>query len=510
MDLSLLKAVWFARRAGRHRALSRKLRWVVLGLMIPMAGGFLVAGLALGSGLQSLDPTQAGRWVAGSALFLGILSGLWDGTYLLDVEPLRTFLPVPWELAVAELLLGLTTGFKAYVGSLALVFTLGLAWRHPGWGLQVLPLLLLGGVGWVCLERLVGALGRAFNRWIKYVALFVALGGLVSWVYGQAGLASVPAIPWALPAFPFLRGGWAFLPGPESWGGLLLGFIASAGILAVLTGVLVAWDLLRGASEPSGRPPRPWRFRRPWAGIAAQQWRQLWSSKLGVIRLFFPLMAVMWMKTPALLDLHSGSTWRVFSLGYFQCALSGAPLFNLFGFDRGGARTLSTLPVADGSWLAGKVAGTWAYQAGFTLLMALVLACLAPFPHALVMPALLFTQALFLIHAGVGAPLSIQLASPVDPGRLTPRSFHAARLVRIPAVFGPMMCLLLLWFLASRLGATWLLASQGLAVAVGLGVLAHGLSAAKAALASQREEMILLLEGHPPEAVFPGGGPLGF
>ena len=509
MDLNLLKAVWCARNAGRRNALSRKVRWLLGAFLVPMAGSFLLLGLVAGSGARAMDPALAGRLIAGLVLGLGVIGGLWDGTYTLDVEPLRPFLPDPWELARAELILGLTTGFKAYVGTLTLAFTLGLAWRHPGWSLQLLTLLLLGGLGWVCLERLVGALGRTFSRWFKYLALFAGLGLLLSWFFRSAGLAPSPALHWALPSLPILHCGGSLVHAPGSWGGLLLRFIAGTGILAALTGTLVGWDMLRGAYEPTGRPPRPWRFRRPWAGIATQQWRQLWSSKIGVIRLFFPLGALMWMKSPALLDLRSGSTWMVFSLGYFQCALSGAPLFNLFGFDRGGVRTFWTLPVQDGSWLAGKLVGTWAYQACFTLLMGLVLAFLSPLPGTLVLPVLLFTQALFLVHAGAGAPLAIQLASPLSARAWIPGSLHAARLVRIPAVLGPLAGLVLLWFWASRHGLPWLLASQGLAVAVGLGMLAHGFAQAKAAMEAHREELTLLLEGHPPEAVFPEGGPLG-
>ncbi len=474
-----------------------------------MAGSFLLLGLAAGSGANALDPALAGRWIAGLALGLGVLGGLWDGTYTLDIAPLRPFLPGPWDLTLAELILGLTTGFKAYVGTLTLAFTLGLGWRHPGWSLRLLPLLLLGGLGWVCLERLVGALGRAVNRWFKYVALFVGLGLLLSWVFRQAGLDSVPTLRWALPALPFLQRSGAFMHGPASWEMLFVLSITGTLLLGLLTGALVGWDLTRGTEVPSS-PPRPWRFQRPWAGIAVQQWRQLWSSKIGVIRLFFPLLALMWMKSPALLDLRSGSTWMVFSLGYFQCALSGAPLFNLFGFDRGGVRSFWTLPVEDGSWLAGKLVGIWAYQACFTLLMGLVLAFLAPVPPALVLPACLFTQALFLVHAGAGAPLAIQLASPLSARAWLPGSLHAARLVRIPAVLGPLAGLVLLWFWASRHGLPWLLASQGLAVAIGLGMLVHGFGQAKATLEAHREELTLLLEGHPPETVFPEGGPLGF
>lgn len=509
MDLSLLKATLSARHAGRRKALPRKTRWLLLGLLVPMAGSFLLLGLAVGSGAHNLDPASAGRGIAGLALFLGIIGGLWDGTYTLDFEPLRPFLPDPWELALAELFLGLTTGFKAYVGLLALAFILGLAWSHPFPAFGLLPLLALGGLGWVCLERLVGALGRAFNRWLKYLLLFVGLSLLLSWIFRSAGLAAPQSIPWAPPSAPFLRRGWSLGQGPRAWSKVFLLFTAGVLLLGALTRVVLGLDLIRGTSSSSGRRSRPWRFRRPWWGIAVQQWRQLWSSKIGVIRLFFPLLALMWMKSPALLDFHSGSTWMVFSLGYFQCGLSGAPLFNLFGFDRGGVRTLWTLPVEDGSWLAGKMAGTWAYQACFTLLMAMVLAWLSPLPRALVLPVLLFTQALFLVHAGAGAPLAIQLANPLNARAWIPGSLHVARLVRIPAVFGPLAGLVLLWFWASRHGLPWLLASQGLAVAFGLGMLAHGFGQAKAAMGAHREELTLLLEGHPPEAVFPEGGPLG-
>ena len=503
MDVSLLRAVLHMARNHRKGSTRRGLA-VFLGVSaLPMAALLFWLGYQFGDGLALANAALAGQAAAGLILFLGCFSGLSDGTCVLRFETLRPFQVPPFSAFQAEIMVGLLTPMKMYLGCLAALGGLGLAVNHPSllpWLLVFIPMALI----WLfCLERLVGVLGRLVGRNLKTLVLFGALVILFRLaVRDELG----PGGSWM--PLECLRGRIAFwLPTTQSivgWQGVLVGHGALSKLLLLpCLWTLVLLTLTFGALRKTFAghslaltqvSTHSASFKRPWVGVAMLHWRDLWHSKVGRLFIFVPLVALNGMMLPFVIEHRPGPTWIVAWIGWMQLIIGNGFLFDVFGLDRGGIRSFWTLPLEDLDLLVGKVVGLGCYQAALLLLLAGCLPFFAPLNRQDSLAALFFCGAIFFAHARSGLRFSIEHARFLDPEGLNPNEPNDLFFLQIGKAILPFALLVAIWVLARPFGPWALVLTMAFACCAALVHFVLGLPGLCACLSSQRDHLTATLE----------------
>jgi hypothetical protein len=512
MDVNALRAAWQADRSARLHSHGKGLTIALSLAAVPSLVGLAWAGHSWGRALMAEDPRNAGWALAILLGSLALLSGTWDGTCSLRFAAFRPFMVRPGSLFLAEMGVGLWTPVKRFLWASGAAFCMGMAWARPAltpWMLLILPALMLS---LLAMERMVGVLTRLFSRTFKTLLIFGALflgmrrllaflmaGGnlrhttvhhqLVSSPGDSSALARVLPTTWLVGAAQaVVRHRWP-----------LAGFLAFLGGLAGL--LLLAFWMLRpdllGMCSPASVGPfaSPWRFKHARIGVMRQQLHRIWSSKMGRLLLFLPIVALASLIDPLVFGFRPGSTWILAWAGFMLVPIGRKLACNLFGLDRGGARGFWTLPIEDRDLLVGKLTAVALYQGLIVTLLMLCLALASPLRPEEIPGGAFLCVSLCLFHLRIGLRRSLEEPFPLDPEALNPAELDDPTLTTLGRLLLPWLGLTTTWGLSIRMGPRIALASMLAASLFALWALFRSIPGAVQLLSEQREALTLRLEG---------------
>ena len=342
-------------------------------------------GLTLGRELVGENGSQMVPVLATThavlAFVFGTLGGLMSDPRFGD-EGFRVY-PVPGrQLLAAEMLNSFQELAPLLAAATFVGMGLGLSLVLPG-ATPVVWVIVLQGIVWTALlQQLVGSFKRAIGKratgsvLVVVPAAVIAFVGLLAWWRPrESWSAFVSALRFArdvLPSSFAYRGLAAFARGETSSGlALQLVLLASTALLfAAAATALVAERRLEGRVATSSRSaPDTFSFRSPVEGLGKLFLSQVWSGRDGKILVLMPaamtavfaaLRLIIPSRPPkddALAGLlASNPPWLTYFL-LFVVLSSNELLFNEFGLDRSGVRTLLLLPIATRDLVLGKLRG---------------------------------------------------------------------------------------------------------------------------------------------------------
>jgi hypothetical protein len=457
-------------------------------VMVPALVGAGFAGFFTG---QALHGTWAVYVIGGVfglvPLVLGVSAGaVVGGSRRLAWESYRAFPVRPLSLFVAEMVSGLGDPISLAFMAGGLAFGAGLLVSRPSQLLLFLPLLLMSLLWIACIELLVGSLGRALVRRLRWL---VACLGVLIWfsaamggtfardghrlrramdpetrarieAVGRSALVAFRALPGTQAAAGMAeatRGDWAGGVGRQAYP------LAFTLVLLGATYALLLRETAPGATSASTSAPasrsQGWTFRSPAAGIARLHWHLLIRSQIGRFGFLFPLFTVVLLRGPAR---HFGmGPWGIPAAFAYISLVSAHLHFNQFGLDGPGIKTLLLLPIPARSLLLGKLGGMALHQGLLVALLALMLALLMRPAPSLLAAGVFLSAAIFVAHSAAGHWVSVWQPRRLFLDKMKSGSMPlAAVIVHLgltlvnAAVFGGT------WTLVSLLAPRWLWVSQ--------------------------------------------------
>ena len=361
---------------------------------------------------------------------IGLTAAVLGGRRRLAWESYRIYPVRLGPLFFSEIVAGFGDPWALVYLTLGTAFGLGFATNRPALAPLCLLLFVMSLAWMACSELLVGSLGGALVKRLRW--LLVSLGGLL-WLAAIVGSQVAPTLRPQLDetgleqmaaVLRALATAWERLPSTQAAMGLAAaarGDLAGAAgrqaypfaFTAVLMGL--AYVLLARETEPArqanrlespGRAAGRWTFRHPTGGVARLHWDLLMRSHIGRFAFLFPLATVVVIK--ALFAANPGlATWGV-PAAFAYLALTGSALqFNQFGLDGPGIKGLLVLPIAGRALLLGKLWALAAHQALQMGTLVLLLAVLMRPSLSSLMAGLLVSASLFVLQAGVGHWISV-------------------------------------------------------------------------------------------------------
>ncbi|HEX6739433.1 MAG TPA: hypothetical protein VF310_14240 [Vicinamibacteria bacterium] len=452
-------------------------------------------------------------------LLVGITGAVFGGSRRLAWESYRIFPVRTGPLFAAELLAGLGDVWSLLYLAGGGAFALGLCLRRPLLSPLVLLLLVLSLAWMAATELLVGSLGAALVRRLRWVLMSL---GLLLWMASVLGAPAAEQLKGrrldeagrarALAVLSALARAWEWVPSTHAARGRARGAEGDiAGALARqayplgLTALLLGAAYLRlireteparqaGRLDAPARAQRGWTFRSPTEGVARLHWDLLTRSHLGRFLFLFPLITVVLLKGP-FAHMPGVATWGV-PMAFAYLSLSGANLqFNQFGLDGPGVKALLLLPITGRALLVGKAGALAAHQAIQAVTLVVLLAFLLDPAPALLVAGVLGAASLFVLQVGVGHWVSIWQPRrvPLDKMRNTNLPFTAA-LVQLGVTSVGVALLAPVWLVLLRLAPGLLVPAQAVILAVVVAVYLAALPGAGRFLEGRSEWLVQRLE----------------
>ncbi len=431
---------------GGRTALVVSLALVALVLALPGLFAFRL-GRELGEELRaSADAVALARWNGFQAVFtvgFALLGSLrWKPVF--DLERLGHHPLSAFDLLLAEIPAGLFEVFPLLGAGGIVLSYLGLASVMPEHWLA-LPLLVVQELaGLLALLFFAAAARRLLLRLLaRRAALALCLaGGIAVGVVGvgvgwlpHASATLLPGLVELLPGSLGCRGLLALRQGGVAAGGLALGLSSAMSAGALLVAALAQ----RGERSPrpdgpsrSRREAPPLRFRSPLGAVAALHLRQLLDSRSGRLHLALPALLSALLTGVVLLLRSAQETGGPLppELAAALAHIASAPVpawsleavvvlgselwMNQFGWDRGGARVLLQLPIADRDLLRGKLLGLARFQGMQALLALPPLLCLFPLTLQASLHAVAAGSIAFLVLATAGQLFSLRFPRGIE------------------------------------------------------------------------------------------------
>lgn len=422
---------------------------------LPLLGGGLIGGYALGGSLERPDfALLLGGLLTALAVIGGTVAGIAGGTKTLTWESYRSFPLRPRTLFVAELVAGLGDIWTLLLAALQTVLLVGVGVARPSLIPLLLVLLPTSILVQLLLQHLMGSLAAALAKRLRtglvVLGILAWMGSLVpSFLVprrsGRGGASpmspeqmetfktlgrGIRRVAEALPASQAAKGLSAALAG--AWGEALL-----LQVYPLMFATLLAWLAFRvlqreaqPAANPVGKPSRErlWSFASPAMGLGRLHWKSLIGSHFGKFALLIPLMTLVILKGP-FGHLKGQNLWAL-PAAFAYLSLTASQLqYNQFGLDGHGVKALLLLPVSARDLLLGKFLGL----AWLQLTQAGILVLLASFAFGLHPGALVASLALgccfFILQTAVGHWTSAWLP------RLVPRDKLKNNAMPMPVLF---------------------------------------------------------------------------
>jgi len=396
---------------------------------LPMLGGGLVGGYALGTKLN--EPGFAlilGGILTVLAVVGGVAAGISGGTKALTWESYRGFPLRPRTLFAAELVAGLGEIWTIILVSLQAALLVGVGVAHP----SLIPLLLLllpaSILAMLLMQHLMGSLAEAL---VKRLRAGLIVLGILAWLgsllpsfflpHGKAKGAEPSLSPEQLEMLKSLGRGIRrvaeFLPASQACKGLTAALNGAWGralllqVFPLLLVSLLAWIAFRilereaqpTASQSVGKhsPERLWSFASPAMGVGRLHWQSLIGSHFGKFALLIPLMTLVILKGP-FGHMKGQNLWAMPSAFAYLALTAGQLQHNQFGLDGHGVKALLLLPISARELLLGKFLGLAFLQ----LLQASLFVLLASFAYGLNVSTMVASLALgicfFALQTGLG------------------------------------------------------------------------------------------------------------
>lgn len=409
--------------------------WLFIGIgffiaVVPFVTGLSFVGYLLGESLQGEG--QVERNLSAITIFLtaltvfgGAFAGLGGASRQLPWEALQAYPVSARALFVAELVAG-STEVLAAAELLALAgLCAGVSVAAPRATPFMLFVFICCALTTMAIQLLVASLSQRVSKQMRIVlillpimAVFLSFGSpkvmaaLTSRRRTDAGIAAQQYAKY-LPVGQVLEAGKASYTG--EWSGVPLKLVPITALTVV--SLLVAYLLVSrekplSAEQGGGRPKRLWSFRSPSWGIARLQWETLTTSLPGRMMLLMPPLTIVLIRGPLAYLFNRGS-W-VIPAAFLYAGLSSTNLlFNQFGLDRHGVKSLFLLPIDERAVLVGKQWAFAAWQAVQTALL-FVLLILSGFtdPAALFLGVALAACSFFLVST-IGQFVSIWQPHPL-------------------------------------------------------------------------------------------------
>jgi hypothetical protein len=436
---AILAAHFQASYNRARREMARSSAWVVLLIIVALGlVGFLPASLWMGAmgyfaGRDlhlAYTPAILGTFLTLMPLFMGFFEGVFAGGRMLSWEAHRAFPLSNPTLVACEIAAGAGSLNFLIIGCLTLCFFVGASLARPG----LAPLFALwwawGGLIQILSVQLSGSLAAAALRRLRFAFVVLVMGASVLPMAlnpslgrprtRDRGARTNPLVATVRTTAETFRRTTRFLPGVVAvQGGVDLAevriprglgsqvpLLALLALLAGLVTRLMAWENRSPRAPARLGPERLWTFRTRRGGLARLHLRCILGSYLGRFTFLVPLL------TPLLIRVlfrHSGGAERWAlpgSLAYVLLA-SNTLLYNQFGLDRHGIKSLFILPLRGTDLLAGKRDGLLA-QVGLLggLTLALNLA-LFPFHWASLGGGVALAVGLLAVHMAAGQWTSI-------------------------------------------------------------------------------------------------------
>jgi len=515
------QATWnrSARELGRQGAWALALVVGILALF--GAFGLLLGGAALGWLLGGRLERPVVITILGTLLaFLGIggglIGGVLGGARELAWEAYRGFPLRLRTLYLAELTAGLADMLPMTMGLALTGLLIGLGLAAPS-TLPLLPFLLLETLLMLlALQLLVGGLAAAL---VKRLRLALVGLGILAWLGStlmSPGLPKRGAGPSTRPlqaaqiekvqalgrgaarvleALPTHAAARSLAKAQEGqWGAALALHLYPLGLLAlvmVLGARIMARETNGTAAAPTTRgPDRLWSFRHPAEGLGRLHFQTLMRSHLGRFAFLMPLMTVVLLKGP-FAQFKANPLWTVPAAFAYLSLVANNFVFNQFGLDRHGVKSLLLLPVGSEDLLKGKLLGLAAHQGLQALALAGLLLALDHAGPAPLLGGMLLMGCIFLAQTSVG-----QWTSTWAP---RPMAMDSLKNNNMPFALG-LLSMGTSAFWAGLFGSAYallawsspLLLVPGMALLFGLILTAHLLllPAAAAALDRRREKLV--------------------
>ena len=441
---------------------------LVMTLILPLTVSLAVVGYLCGSALQ--DPSAYGnqaqavaRAVGGAALFLtaitvmgGPVAGLSGSTRQLPWEQLQAFPAPPRLLFAAELV----AGAGELITSLELVvlaaFLLGVT---VGWPFLA-PFALFAFVGtaisMLSLQMITGSLTHRLSRQtvaVLAVLPFIAIGmsmatpSIVKTVTDAQNRLVLDEVLRAAASTP---GGQVFaasaLAHTGQWLDALLRLLP-LGLLAIVS-VFAAYLLVAREKEATitetGAAKKLWSFSTPRWGLARLQLHTLAGSLPGKISLLMPLITIVVIRGP--MAAIRGTGWVVPSAFIYASVSSINVLYNQFGLDRHGVKSLFLLPIDEKELLIGKQIGFSLWQGLQMVMLTALLALTGHSDPPELAGGVLVACSLHLIFSIIGQFMSIWQPRPLNRGGMRA---NQPPLMVVLATMGSLIVT------AAFLGGTW-------------------------------------------------------
>ena len=391
------QAAW--NRTARESGAAGKLAATVVLLFVALAALPVLAGMA-GAGFvitqQLAADARAAQALGLVHLALVAAVGAWGGLF----SPVRTgddglrVFPVPASALLAVELIGGLLSLPALLsGAAFLGLGLGVSLRLPLLAPVVLVLALQGFLGSLLVAQLIASGRRALAKRLPLPALLAGaalLAGLWGWkLWPLLSIKPRSAEETAALVQPWLHVAGDLLPSGLAWRGvaqlaqghLLAGLWPQLLLLAITVALAVAAAAAHVAEQrlegraiaSAGRDSHVFHFDTPVAGLSRLLFWQVWGSRYGKLLVFaqLPLSLICVFvfrsfegsgKQAAELAQRVGGQlpahvpWLLFFTCY-QVVVNSELLFNQFGLDRAGVRTLLLLPISPQEIVLGKLRG---------------------------------------------------------------------------------------------------------------------------------------------------------
>ncbi len=297
------------------------------------------------------------------------------------------------QVILAEIPAGFFEVFPILGGIGILFSNLGLAVKLPEWIPLILPLTLHGILLMLILLVITGSAKRFLMKQRKrtlITGLIILLAVIFVWK-AEIRLFLRPIVLFFMPALPLTQPYIPFLPGSQAYTGMinfmtgditegvlrLLAACVSTTVLLILAGWIHNKELSteHAASKTRKHPAHEIKFRFPAGGVSLVFLKQLLASTSGRLMLissfilsFSGAAGIYMMRQglskgeavpPQMLMIMEGLLKIPFySLMLYVVVLFNSDIWmNQFGWDRGGIRTLLTLPISTKDLLLGKMMG---------------------------------------------------------------------------------------------------------------------------------------------------------